>query len=98
MLAWFGLQVIVFETPEGDGWLLRHDDQAVAWVTGALPRQVEGPYDPSEVTLDLAGDDLALRLVGGDGWSGRLTWIEPGARRGSATPSTPPHGGRWSAR
>jgi hypothetical protein len=77
MLAWLGMQVIVFETPEGEGWLLRHEDQALAWVAGALPRHVEGPFDPSEVTLDLAGDDLSLRLVGGEAWTGRLTWGEP---------------------
>jgi len=77
MLGWLGLQVISFQTPEVDGVLMRRGDDALVWVVGALPRRVEGPYDAAEQTLSMDGSDLQLRLVGGEGWTGRLTWQQP---------------------
>ena len=89
MLAWLGVQVITFQTPQADGVLVRRGDDAVAWVVGAMPRSVEGPYDPSEQTLTLRGRDLDLRLVGDVEWSGRLTW-----RESMASTPDPPAGRR----
>jgi hypothetical protein len=91
VLAWLGLQWIVFETPEGDGIVVGTDDHAVAWVAGAWPRVGVPDRDPSEQTLTFVAHDVSVCLVGGLEWTGRAHWAhtEAPSWQDASCPSPP---------
>jgi len=79
VLAWLGLQLVVFETPEGEGIMVEGTSRAVAWLPGAWPRVGERIFDPAEQALVFVGNDVSVCLVGGGEWTGRTHWAHESA-------------------
>jgi hypothetical protein len=80
---------ISFSTPSGDGFMLRRGDVSWVWGDALGFARLDGGFDEGELTLDLAGDELVLRLVSdGQTWSGVATPVSP------PPPSTPLRGGK----
>jgi len=71
VLAAAGVRMVSFDAPGGAGIVVWRAEQGCATV-GSWVGCGEVRVDPSEVTIDLDGPAVRLRLVGGPpGWTGR---------------------------